>query len=138
MPNYSRIDIMGHLGRDPETKHTPQGQAVTEFSVAVTDKRKQEQVTTWYKVSAWGKLGEICAQYLTKGAAVFISGRPSVRAYVAKDGEARAEVSITAEAMQMLGGKGEQDAPAPRQAAKPAPAPSGKSGFEDMEEDIPF
>ena len=132
MPNYSSITILGHVGREPETKHTPQGQQVTEFSVAVSDKRKQEQVTTWYKVSAWGKLGEICAQYIVKGSAVFISGRPSVRAYVAKDGEARAEVSITADAMQLLGSRDQQDAP--RQAAKPAPA---GSGFEDMADDIP-
>ena len=75
-----KITIIGHLGRDPEMKYTPDGQAVTTFSVAFSRKYKTaegepREETEWFNVSAWGKLAEVCNEYLTKGKQVYVEGR---------------------------------------------------------------
>jgi len=92
---YQKIIIIGRLGRDPEMRYTPSGQSVTSFSVA-TDRRwtdangQRQERTTWFRVSAWGKLGEICNQYLSKGRQVMIEGEmQEPRPYQGRDGEWR-------------------------------------------------
>jgi len=104
-----KITIIGHLGRDPEMRYTPEGQAVTTFSVASSRKYKtaageQREETEWFNVSAWGKLGETCNQYLTKGKQVYIEGRLKSRIYQTQAGETRFSIDVTCQEIQFLGG----------------------------------
>ena len=107
---YSKTLIVGHLGRDPEMRYTPSGSPVTSFSVATnrrwTDQNGQTQEkTTWFRVTAWGKLAELCNQYLSKGRMVLVEGDVEASAWTAQDGEARASLELTARNVRFLGGK---------------------------------
>ena len=91
---FSKTIIVGHLGRDPELRYTSGGQPVCSFSVATsrswTDQSGQPQEkTTWFRVTAWGKLGELCNQYLTKGRLVLVEGEVDASAWSAQTGEPR-------------------------------------------------
>ena len=106
-----KITIIGHLGRDPEMRYTPEGQAVTSFSVASSRKYKtsagdQREETEWFNVSAWGKLADVCNQYLSKGKQVYIEGRLRTRTYQAQSGETRFSVDVTCSEIQFLSGGG--------------------------------
>ena len=141
MASVNKAIIVGHLGRDPETRYMPSGDAAVNFSVATTDKWKDKstgevkEATEWHNVSAFGKLAETCGQYLKKGSQVYIEGSLRTRKYTDKNGVERYATDIRADSMQMLGGKpdGQQ---APRQAAPQRAAQQG--GFDDMADDIPF
>jgi len=108
---YQKTIIIGRLGREPEMRYIESGKAVTSFSVATdrswTDANGQKQErTVWFRVSAWGKLGEICNQYLAKGRQVMVEGElTEPRPYQAKDGEWRASLDLTAREVKFLGGK---------------------------------
>lgn len=143
----NKAQIIGHLGADPETRYMPSGDAVCTFRVATTERYKdkqsgeQREATEWHSISTFGKLAEICSQYLHKGSLVYVGGKINTRKYTDKDGIERYATGIKAENMKMLGGK-EGGAPAQRQAApqrqqRPAAAPAS-SGFDDMDDDIPF
>jgi len=104
-----KITIIGHLGRDPEMRYTPEGQAVSTFSLASSRKYKtaageQREETEWFNVSAWGKLAEICNQYLTKGKQVYVEGRLKTRTYQGQSGETRFSIDVTCQEIQFLGG----------------------------------
>lgn len=104
-----KLTIIGHLGRDPEMRYTPEGQAVTSFSVASSRKYKtgageQREETEWFSVSAWGKLAEICNQYLTKGKQVYVEGRLKSRTYQTQAGETRFSLDVMCTEIQFLGG----------------------------------
>src|SRR5579884_437500 len=101
--NYNKILLVGNLTRDPETRHIQTGDAVTKFSLAVNRKTKQGDDTMFIDVVAWNKLGEVCAQYLRKGASVLIEGRLAIRGYTDKDGNKQKAVEVVASEMQMLG-----------------------------------
>lgn len=116
---YQKLVIVGRLGKDPEMRYTPTGQAVTSFSVA-TDRQYTDQTgkmvkeTVWFRVSAWGKLAETCNNYLQKGKMVLIEGRLTVdpntggpRTWVGKDGTARASYEVTAQTVKFLSSKTE-------------------------------
>ena len=107
---FSKTIIVGHLGRDPELRYTSGGQPVCSFSVATsrswTDQSGQPQEkTTWFRVTAWGKLGELCNQYLTKGRLVLAEGEVDASAWSAQTGEPRASLELTARNVRFLGGK---------------------------------
>ena len=90
----NKIIVIGNLGRDPEMRYTASGQSVTSFSVAsnrkyTTAAGESREETEWFNVSAWGKLGETCNQFLTKGQQVYVEGRLSSRTYQARDGQTR-------------------------------------------------
>ena len=98
----NKIIVIGHLGRDPEMRYTPNGQAVTSFSVAssrkyTTGAGEQREETEWFNVSAWGKLADLCNQYLTKGQQVCVEGPLRSRSYETQGGETRFvnETSLT-------------------------------------------
>jgi len=100
------VIIIGYLGRDPEVKCLPDGATVTNFSVAVTEKRKdKDPLTEWVNIVAWGKLADICGQYLVKGSLVYIEGKLRTRSWE-KDGTKHYKTEVLAQQMQMLGGKG--------------------------------
>jgi len=101
MAGLCKAMIIGNLGRDPEMRYTPAGKAVTTFSVAVnrnysaTDGTRKEE-TEWFRVTTWGRLAEICNQYLTKGQRVYVEGRLHMRTWEGQDGVKRSELEITA------------------------------------------
>lgn len=152
MSSYHRTTIVGHLGKDPEQRFMTNGDAVCNFSVAVTESwknkqsgEKQEQ-TTWYRVTAFQKLAEICSQFLVKGSQVLIDGKMQCRDYTDKDGNKRQSWELKADSMQMLGSKGpsqdNQDSEPQRQQQKPAQERNAqgatRNSFDDIEDDIPF
>ena len=126
---YQKVIIVGNLGRDPEMRYTSSGQPVTNFSVA-TNRRWTNadgtpgEETVWFRVTAWGKLGETCNEYLSKGRQVFVEGRLSPdpetgapRIWTGQDGVARASFEITAFTVRFLGRRGEGVAAGPEEEA---------------------
>ena len=156
MASVNKVIIVGNLGRDPETRYLPSGEAVTNISVATTDTWKdkasgeKKEATEWHRISFFGRLAEIAGEYLKKGSQVYVEGQLRTRKYQDKEtGKDRYSTEIRADVMQMLGSRagagGPRDesrgeaAPKSEGAAKPAAAakkPAGK--FDDMEDDIPF
>jgi single-strand DNA-binding protein len=164
MASVNKVIIVGNLGRDPEIRYMPSGDAIANIAVATSYKSKdrntgeQKELTEWHRISFFGRLAEIVGQYLKKGSSVYVEGRLQTRKYTDKDGIERYATDIIAENMQMLGGRqgmGGSDMgmdeggyessapsrPAPRQ-APPAPAarpqPKPAPNFSDMDDDIPF
>lgn len=113
MPGLNRVQLIGNLGRDPETRELPSGAKVCQFSVAVnrrwrsTDGEPRE-ATDWFQVEAWGRLGEICQEYLHKGSLVFLEGRLQTDRYE-HEGETRYSTRVVAQSMQMLDRKSDAD-----------------------------
>ncbi len=142
MSGVNKVILVGRLGADPEVRYTPGGAAVANFRMATSenwtkDGEKQER-TEWHKIVAFGKLGEICGEYLAKGKQVYIEGRIQTRSWEDKDGNKRWMTEIVANNMQMLGSPGEGvHAPVP-QSNEEATASSSVKEAEFSEEDIPF
>jgi len=105
--SYNRITIIGNLGRDPEMRAIPSGEMVAGFTVATTERGKNGDVTTWFRVSAFGKLAETCNQYLRKGSYVYIEGPLTLREYTDRDGATRASLDVRAREMRMLDKRGD-------------------------------
>lgn len=105
MPALNRVQLIGYLGKDPESKFTPTGKKVAHFSIAVTERWKtageSREYTEWANIEAWGRLGEVCQQYLRKGSLVYIEGRLKTDKYEDK-GETKYFTKVVALAMQML------------------------------------
>jgi single-strand DNA-binding protein len=106
MPSLNRVQLIGRLGKDPEGKFTPTGKKVSHFSVAISNRWKNkegesQEYTEWVNVEAWGRLGEICQEYLKKGSLVFIEGRLKTDKYE-NNGENKYYTKVVALSMQML------------------------------------
>jgi single-strand DNA-binding protein len=115
MAGYESTTIIGNVGRDVESRQTASGSNVSTWSVAVTTKwtdsqsgEKREKVN-WYKVTAWGKLAEIAAQYVKKGAQIMVVGTVTASAYMGQDGEPRASLELRADTFQLLGSNAARD-----------------------------
>jgi len=108
MPNFAQATIIGHLGRDPELRHTPSGNAVCDFSVATSKKRGGDETTTWWRVSLWGKRGELVAQYLNKGDPICVSGEPYLREYTGRDGDTKYALELDARDFAFISSAGRQ------------------------------
>jgi single-strand DNA-binding protein len=105
----NKIIVIGNLGRDPEMRYTPSGQSVTSFSVAssrryTTTSGEQREETEWFNVNAWGRLAELCNQYLTKGQQVYVEGRLRSRSFEGRDGQTRFVNEINLTDVQFLRG----------------------------------
>ena len=98
-----KITLIGHLGRDPEMRYTPTGQAVTSFSVATSYGQGDKKQTEWFNCSAWEKQAELCNQYLQKGSLVAIEGRDKARSYEGRDGGWQASLDVTVSYVEFLG-----------------------------------
>ncbi len=149
--SLNQAQIIGYLGKDPEVRYLPRGEAVANFSIATSEKWKDKatgeprEETEWHRISVFGRLAEIVGEYLKKGSLVFVQGKLKTRKYTDGQGVERYSTEIRAETMKMLGGRdshqGERSAPpaqrqaAPQRQQAPAAAPSG---FDDMDDDIPF
>jgi single-strand DNA-binding protein len=131
--DLNRCEFIGRLGKDPELRYSPAGDAFCNFSIACGWKTKEKDGTEWVRATAFGKLAEICGQYLKKGSQVFIAGRLTTRKWKNKEGVDQYSTEINVDQMQMLGGKSEPDAP-------PVAKNSQRvaSNVEDMDDDIPF
>ncbi len=134
MVGVNKVILVGNLGADPEMRYTASGTAVCKFRIATTEKYKDRQGnmqerTDWHRVTVWGKLAEICGQYLAKGKQVYIEGRLEYGSYE-KDGVKHYTTDIIANTMQMLGGPGNR-------VQEPEP-PFGPPEGGVPEDDIPF
>ena len=160
MASVNKVILIGNLGRDPETRYAPSGSAICNVRIATTrnwkDKASGEkrEETEWHSVVFYDRLAEIAGEYLKKGRSVYVEGRLKTRKWTDKEGVERYTTEIVADQMQMLGGRdgmgggggGDEaggSAPAPRAAAAPRPAPTkpaakSSTGFDDMDDDIPF
>src|SRR5215213_10304582 len=111
--SFNKITLIGNLGRDPELRYTPQGTAVCDFSVAVNDRKRDkagewQDVTTWFKITFWGKQAENASKYLTKGRQAYIEGRLQVEEWTDRDGNNRFTLAVQGSDIQFLGdGRGE-------------------------------
>jgi single-strand DNA-binding protein len=151
MASVNKVIIVGNLGKDPEVRYTPNGDSVTNVTIATTDTWKdkgtgeKKEATEWHRVVFFGKLAEIAGQYLKKGRQVYVEGALRTRKWTDKEGHERYTTEIVANEMKMLGSReGMSDAP-PRESGgggtgnRPAAAaqPAGNN-FNDFEDDIPF
>ena len=133
--------FIGRLGKDVEIKHTASGSAVANFSIACGDDYKDKsgnkvEQTNWINIVVFGKLAEICGEWLGKGSQIYISGKQVTRKWQDQSGADRYTTEIVANDMQMLGGRnenGQQSKP-----AQSAPAGSGNAGDDYFDQDIPF
>jgi single-strand DNA-binding protein len=141
----NKVILIGRLGKDPEVRSTPGGQTVTKFTLA-TDERftdrsgeKQER-TEWHNIVAWGKLGEICGQYLRKGKLVYIDGAIRTESWDDKEsGQKRYKTTIVADNMKMLDRKGDEEGGGSYAGASRKSSGSTSSGPQmDDEEEVPF
>lgn len=161
MASVNKVILVGNLGRDPETRYMPNGEAVTNITVATSDSwtdktsGEKKEATEWHRVTFYRRLAEIAGEYLKKGSSVYIEGKLRTRKWQDKEGQDRYTTEVIADVMQMLGGRSggagassddaAAGAPAGRdfEGAKPASksAPVAKkagAGFDDMDDDIPF
>ena len=158
MASVNKVIIVGNLGRDPETRYMPSGDALTNIAVATTDKWKdkasgeQKEATEWHRISFFGKLAEIAGQYLKKGSQVYVEGKLRTRKYTDKDGIEKYSTEIVGDVMQMLGSRqgmgggaaqmddsGYGGAPSRAAAQAPARAPARQpSNINIEDDDIPF
>ena len=154
MASVNKVILVGNLGKDPETRYMPNGEAVTNCTVATTDTWKdktsgeKKEQTEWHRVVFFRRLAEIAGQYLKKGSQVYIEGALKTRKWTDKKGQDRYTTEIVADSMQMLGsrqGSGSGDSMPPREnsapsggQSKPAPQQPAGAGFNDFEDDIPF
>ncbi|MGA1316373.1 MAG: single-stranded DNA-binding protein [Rubrivivax sp.] len=165
MASVNKVILVGNCGRDPEVRYAPSGAAICNISIATSSRRKDKasgesiEETQWHRVTFYDRLAEIAGEYLKKGRPVYVEGRLKYGKYTDKDGVERNTVDIVATEMQLLGGReggggggygddaGGGGAPmrsapparASAQAPAPRPAPAKTAtGFDDMDDDIPF
>ena len=163
MASINKVILIGNLGRDPEVRYTPNGAAICNVTIATSrnwkDKTSGEKMeeTEWHRVVFFDRLAEIAGEYLKKGRPVYVEGRLKTRKWTDKDGAEKYTTEIMADNMQLLGGReggggdegggsgggggggerAERSAPAARPAAS-KPAAKSSTGFDDMDDDIPF
>lgn len=146
MAGVNKVILVGNLGKDPELRNTTSGTSVCEFSIATGESWKgkdgqMQERTEWHRIVVWGKLGENCAKFLSKGRQVFVEGRLQTRSWEDKDGNKRYTTEIVARDVQFLGGgggkSGGSDGPPPPSDDYGA-ASGGGFGGNDPGDDIPF
>lgn len=140
---------IGNLGKDPDVRYSASGDAICNFSIACTESWKdkatgeKKEQTEWVRISFFGKLAEICGQYLKKGSQVYIEGSMRTRKWTDKDGQERYTTEIKGAEMKMLGSAGDSQRKQPDE-GQPAPqrsaqgAPPSKASFDDLGDDIQF
>lgn len=155
MSSVNKVILIGNLGKDPEVRYMPSGDAVANLTLATsenwTDKASgdKKEATEWHRVAFFGRTAEVASQYLKKGSKIYVEGSLRTRKWQDKDGQDRYTTEVRGDVMRMLDRKNEGSAPmdepppqrqeARRPAAAPAKAPArATSGFDDMDDDIPF
>jgi single-strand DNA-binding protein len=135
MASMAKVQLIGNVGREPEQRYTQQGTQLATFSVAVNNRRRNpdgsfSEETEWYRVTAFGRLAEVCLQYVQKGSSVFVDGRLRMDRWTGQDGQPRYTLDVVASDVQFIGGTRERD-------GAPPSAPSAPSEPSDLE-DLPF
>lgn len=157
MASVNKVILIGNLGKDPETRYLPSGEAVTNITMATTESWKdkasgeKQEHTEWHRVSFFGRIAEVAGEYLKKGSPCYIEGRIRTRKWQDKEGQDRYTTEILADRLQLLGSRGESQDERARESSGGASArdyskatgggkaQSRKSGgFDDMDDDIPF
>ena len=163
MASVNKVILVGNCGRDPEIRYLPSGQAVANVSLATSSRRKDKTTgetvedTQWHRITFYDRLAEIAGEYVKKGRPIYVEGRLKYGKYTGQDGIEKNTVDIIATELQLLGSREGMGAPAgdeesggaPRRAAAPASRPAAaaaqrpaaskpSSGFDDMDDDIPF
>jgi len=166
MASVNKVILIGNLGRDPETRYMPNGEAVTNVTLATTETWKdrgsgeRQEKTEWHRVTFYRRLAEIAGEYLKKGSQLYVEGRLETRKWTDKEGKDRYTTEIIATEMKMLGSRsgagggapsyeGSDDGGAPAPSSRPSGRPSsgggapksvgkGPGGIADMDDDIPF
>ena len=159
MASVNKVILIGNLGKDPKVRYAPSGSAICNVTIATSRQWKdktsgeRQEETEWHRVTFFDRMAEVAGEYLKKGKSVYIEGRLKTRKWTDKEGVERYSTDIMADRMEMLGsregaggggddaGGGQRSAPAPRPAAgRPAASAPAKSstGFDDMDDDIPF
>ena len=145
--SFNKIILVGNLGRDPELRYTPQGTPVCSFTVATNEKRKDkagetQDVTTWFRVTLWGRQAETASQYLTKGRPIYVEGRLRLEEWTDRDGKQRYTLEVHATDMQFIGGGRADEAAGATSgggSSSRAPAPERQQSEPDLsDDDIPF
>ena len=157
--SFNKIILVGNLGRDPELRYTPAGDAVCSFSIATNEKKKDksgefQDVTTWFKVTLWRRQAENANKYLSKGSPVYIEGRLGIEEWTDRDGKDRYTLAVQATDMQFIGSRGDnggggysgghQDdhdsgyTGAPQASAAPSAPPAAPVAAPQGDDDIPF
>lgn len=162
MASLNKVILIGNLGKDPETRYAPSGDAICNLTLATTETWKDKstgerrEATEWHRVVLFGRVAEVAAQYLRKGSQIYVEGRLQTRKWQDQSGQDRYTTEIRGDEMKMLGGREaansgngapqqqqrpQQQAPQQQQRTQqpqPAPAGGGSSGFGDFDDDIPF
>ena len=150
MSSLNKAMVIGRLGADPEVRYTQSNTAVATLSVATTERYKdrngeQQENTEWHRIVAWGRLAEICQEYLKKGSLAYFEGPIQTRQWEDKDGQKRYTTEIKALNMQMLDSRGDMgsggSAPAGRNSGsqnEPVGSSVDLDSFDDMDDDLPF
>ena len=157
MASVNKVILIGNLGRDPEVRYATSGSAICNVTIATSRQWKdktsgeRQEETEWHRVVFYDRLAEIAGEYLKKGRPVYVEGRLKTRKWTDKDGVEKYTTEIVADQMQLLGsregmgdgggegGGGQRSAPAARPpASRPAAAQKSSTGFDDMDDDIPF
>ncbi|MDT5159416.1 MAG: single-strand DNA-binding protein [Acidobacteriota bacterium] len=157
--SFNKIIIVGNLGRDPELSYTPQGTAVCKFSVATNERRRdkageQQDITTWFRVTVWGKQAENVSRYLSKGRKVYLEGRLHMEEWTDREGKPRTTLEVNASDVQFIDSSPNVEGIPVRQAAQGAPgggqqqtrgggsgggaAQPADSGHDIEDDEIPF
>ena len=145
--SFNKVIVVGNLGRDPEMRFTAQGTPVCTFSVATNERRKdkageQQDITTWFRVTVWGKQAETVSKYLTKGRSVYVEGRMHVEEWTDKDGKQRFTLELNASDVRFLdGGQSSEGIPVRQTGQFAARATGGgapQSGSDIDDDSIPF
>lgn len=144
--SINKVILVGHLGRDPESRRAPSGDMICNLSLATTETWKDKhsgerrEQTEWHRVVLFGRTAEVAAQYLRRGAQVYIEGRLQTRKWTDRDGTERYTTEVRGDVMRMLGGRQDatpQAAPAPARERRQA-APVAGGGLDELVDDIPF
>ena len=134
----NKVILIGNLGADPEMRYTQNGTAVANFRIATTETWKKEgekeELTEWHRVVAFGRLAQICGEYLSKGSKVYIEGRIQTRKWEDRDGNPRYTTEIIAREMKMLSPRGAEESQTGRYSDEEPPLPD----VPPMEDDVPF
>ena len=155
MPSVNKVILLGNLGRDPELRFMPNGDAVCNFSIATTDSWKdkageKQERTEWHNIVMYRKLAEIAGEYLKKGSSIYVEGRLQTRKWQTKEGQDRYTTEVIADSMQMLGGRSNasqgdkssdenfSQGSSPVKNQVNTSNESSPTSFDEFEDDIPF
>ncbi len=149
--SFNKIILVGNLGRDPELRYTPQGDAVCDFSMATNERKRDksgdyQDVPTWFRVTLWRNLAENASKYLHKGSQVYIEGRLSLEEWTDRDGNTRQTLAVQGTDMRFLGTRSDSGGGTTRNeepefagpSSAPAPSSTGASTAPAKDDDIPF